>query len=71
MPRPKRPDKPVRLHVVLPQSLFARFELLLHDPIRNKARYGERSEIIESLVRGWVEEREKEIEPATTEQAND
>lgn len=62
MSRPRRPDAPVRLHITLPQSLFARLELILHDPIRNKARYGERSALIESLVRDWVEEHEKEPE---------
>lgn len=61
MPRHKRPDAPVRLHITLPQSLLARLELILHDPIRNKARYGERSAIIEGLVREWIEEREKEF----------
>lgn len=60
MSRHRRPDAPMRLHVILPQSLFARFELLLHDPIRGKARYGERSAIIESLLREWVAAREQE-----------
>lgn len=62
MPRPRRPDPPVRLHITLPMSLFARLELVLHDPIRNKARYGERSAIIEGLVERWVADREQELQ---------
>lgn len=68
MPRPRRPDTSVRLHIVLPQSLFARLELILHDPIRNKARYGERSALIETLIRDWVTTREQEPEPSVQQE---
>lgn len=67
MPRPKRPDAPQRIHITVPLSLLTRLELILHDPIRNKARYGERSALIETLIREWVEAREHELEPERPE----
>lgn len=62
MPRPRRPDPPVRIHIALSQSLLARLELHLHDPIRGKPRYGDRSKLIESLLEEWLKIQDAELQ---------
>jgi len=48
-------DPPVPVFTSLPQSLAAKVELLLFDPVTNKPKYGGRSKLIEQLLREWVE----------------
>lgn len=43
----------------IPTDLAAEVELLLLDPLRGKASYGERSELITSLLREWVDQQRK------------
>jgi len=41
----------------IPQPLAAEVELILLDPLRGEVKYGERSQLIESLLRDWVDEK--------------
>ena len=38
----------------LPETLAAEVELLLLDPMREKVRYGARNELMEKLLRDWL-----------------
>lgn len=38
----------------IPMDLAAEVELLLQDPMREKVKYGARSVLLETLLRGWV-----------------
>lgn len=50
--------------VYLPSSLAAEVELLLIDPLREKVKYGARNELLEKLLRDWLQ-KEKEKASAT------
>ena len=51
------PPKPwVRTHVVLQRDIHARLELLFWDPVRQAARYGKRSQLINQLLRRWLDQ---------------
>ena len=54
--RPKKHDTPVSWYVSLPQSLAAEVELILLDPLTGRPEFGKRSQLVESLLRNWVEE---------------
>ena len=41
--------------IYLPQQLAAQVELLLLDPMREKVKYGARNELLEGLLRDWLE----------------
>jgi hypothetical protein len=51
----------VEWKLYLPEDLAAEVSLLLEDPLREKMRYGARGELMESLLRKWVEEKRKEM----------
>ena len=50
-------DPSVRWDLYIPSTLAASVELLLKDPVRQKVKYGARSELIEELLRGWINDR--------------
>lgn len=60
MKRGRKPhsDPPVQWFTNIPQSLAAKVELLLYDPVTQKPRYGGRSGLIQILLRRWVEEQQ-------------
>lgn len=41
--------------VMIPQPLAAQVELLLLDPLLDKPKHGARSELLEQLLREWLE----------------
>lgn len=53
--RPKKHDTPVSWYVSIPSSLAAEVELILLDPLTGRPRFGERSQLVELLLRDWVE----------------
>jgi len=59
--RPQNVVPPIEWSISLPSDLAAQVELLLLDPMRGKPKVGARSKLIEQLLRGWIEERKKEI----------
>ena len=57
MSRGRKPnaDPPTEWYISLPSTLAAKVELLLYDPVTQKAQYGGRSGLIQTLLRTWVE----------------
>lgn len=46
----------VQWKIYLPTSIAAQVELLLLDPMRERVKYGARNELVEKLLRSWLEE---------------
>ena len=53
MPRPRKPHTVWR--VCIDPALAQRAEDLLYDPVRGRTRYGARGELIEYLLRTWLD----------------
>lgn len=45
-------------------TIAGRVELLLLDPLTAKPRYGKRGELVNELLRKWVEEEEQKLKTA-------
>jgi len=62
MPRHKDavPSVEWKLHISV--EVASQVQLLLTDPMRNKVRYGARSDLTEQLYKRWIAERIKERE---------
>lgn len=58
MPRRKNADPSQEIAVQVPQTLLAKVDLYLFDPVRGGVRYGARSKLITRLLREWVADRE-------------
>lgn len=54
MPRRKLAEPNVRWDLYIPTTLAAQVELVLMDPLRSRAKFGARSELISSLLRDWL-----------------
>lgn len=61
MPRGRRKDTipSIEWKLHIEGLLAAKVELLLTDPMRKKPRWGARSNLVEKLLRQWVEEQIK------------
>ena len=60
-PELQHPKTAWKVHV--DSRLAAEIEILLADPLRGKAAYGERGSLIEQLLRQWVEGQRKGATP--------
>lgn len=49
-----------RVNVYLDESLLTEFSLLHFDPIRGRSEYGELTAVLNTLLRGYLEEKRKE-----------
>lgn len=56
--RPKHSIPRIRWDVYIRADLAAKVELLITDPMRERAKYGERSKLIEGLLEQWLAERQ-------------
>lgn len=56
------------LKLSLPQDLVDKLDLVCMDTGKGRPVFGERSRVIESLLRPWVEARFAEIRPASASQ---
>lgn len=54
MPR-RKAEAGYNLHVQIPVSLMLQLELLLHNPLREKRRYGVVTQIVVMALREWIE----------------
>jgi hypothetical protein len=66
--RPKNSVPSVRWTVYVPLTIAAEVELILLDPTREKIKYAARNDLIEELLRDWLNKRRKgqpQIEPET------
>lgn len=57
MPRPLKTDRPVRLEIQLPQSLYAKLRLELFSEIENRVPVGRTSELYTELTSMWLKSR--------------
>jgi len=60
MAKPLLTDRPKKVTVSIPESVFSKVHLLVLDPLRARTRYGTLSGLITSLLRKWLEEQRKE-----------
>lgn len=68
MPRPAPSDPPTKLTLDVPESLLARLELILWDPVRQRPRYGARKKVVCTLLERWVAEQEARGGPTFNDQ---
>lgn len=59
--RPPLASPKVAWKVHVDARLAAEVELILADPLRGRAAYGERSELLETLLRSWIEAQRKAL----------
>jgi len=60
MTRPLLTDRPKKVTLSLPTSVFNQVHLLLLDPLRARTRYGKLSGLVTSLLYKWLEDQRKE-----------
>ena len=60
MVKPLLTDRPRKVTLSLPTSVFNQVHLLLLDPLRARTRYGELSGLVTSLLYKWLEDQRKE-----------
>lgn len=66
MPRPRLSDPPIRIHISVPSSVLAEFDLRCFDATRMQVEYGKRSQVIVQLIRDWLDrQRNGESEDGT------
>jgi len=63
MARPFKTDRPIQWRCNIPESVAAKVELRLWDPLRHTVRLGARSELVTHLLRGWLEDGEEKTNP--------
>ena len=59
--RPPLAMETVQRYAYVPVDLAAQIDLLLTDPMKDKPKYGAWSELVNSLLRDWLEEKKKLI----------
>ena len=47
-------DPPVKWRINVPQSVAAKVELMLFDPLKGEIKYGARSDLITKLLVEWL-----------------
>jgi hypothetical protein len=58
MGRPRSPENYTQWKVHIDATIAARVEMRFFDPIRGKPKYGSRHELINELLREWLEKQE-------------
>ena len=60
MAKPHLVDRPKKVKVSIPESVFNQVHLLLLDPLRARTRYGSMSKLMTNLMRTWLDDQRKE-----------
>lgn len=55
MPRPRRPIRPVKVHISIPEDHWAELQLQLYSPLEGRVPHGKVSEWFEALSRQALE----------------
>lgn len=67
MPRHKRHDRPIEKAINLPESIVEQVDVSVRDPLTGKPAFGAWSELVSSLLEGWLEGRfEVRLKPFST-----
>ena len=61
MPRPKLTTPKVLWRIRIPEDLAAEVDLLLFDPVTGNPRYGSKAQLMEQLLRDWVEDQKQPL----------
>lgn len=57
MPRPRKVDRPHRMELQLPESLYAKMNAELYSDLEGRVPHGAYSNLFETLVSRWLVER--------------
>ena len=57
MPRPRKLDRPHRLEIQLPNSVYNKFTQELYSDIEGRVPHGAYSEVVQALVADWLKSR--------------
>lgn len=66
MPMPRRSEKSYNLHIQIPESVMLELEILLHNPLRERRRYGVLTQIIIVALREWIARQKQEYQSNVT-----
>lgn len=61
MSRPRKTNRSVDVHVMVPEDLFAEINLLLFSPLQNRVPLGHLSTFFEHAARHWLRHLNGEI----------
>jgi hypothetical protein len=59
--RPLQVDRPIRIHILLPESLHNRTQLVLFSELDGRVPYGAMSNLVKELIRDWLDSRELDL----------
>lgn len=57
MPRPLKIDRPKRVEVQIPESIFAKTQVELYSELEGKVPFGAVSGLVTELLREWLKSR--------------
>lgn len=57
MPRPRKLDRPHRLEIQLPESLWAKLNVELYSEVEGRVPHGALSELAVGLISDWLKSR--------------
>lgn len=57
MPRPKLIDRPRRLEVTIPESVYSKVQTELYSEIEARIPHGEMSSLLTELLKDWLRKR--------------
>jgi len=57
MPRPLKLDRPKRIEIYLPQSIYSALQEELFSELEGKVPHGRASEVVTTLVKNWLASR--------------
>lgn len=57
MPRPRKTDRPKRLEVQLPESVYSKLHLELYSDLEGRVPHGSTSELFTALAAEWLKSR--------------
>lgn len=57
MPRPRKLDRPHRLEIQLPESLWAKLNVELYSEVEGKVPHGALTQLATSLITDWLKSR--------------
>ena len=60
MVKPLLTDRPTKVTVSIPESVFNQVHLVLLDPLRARTKYGTMSRLVTTLFREWLDEKRKD-----------
>lgn len=63
--KPRKVDRPVAKKIYVPESVATAVELELWSELEGKVPFGKWSELVEGLLRGWLNERKVNHEQAS------